>query len=542
MRARYVQAAVIVVCISMLLQGTLVASYGMSDQEENNTRDRLLSVVDPSAKIIAQQDATTHSKNGNLVCAVTADTVPHLSSPLAAALELYRTRKFDEAIAAYSAILPAGGSEAAAAYAGLARVYLEQGHIDQAYAAAQEGVGLTPNRAPAIVALGEVYFRQGKLPEAQAAFMKPLQACDLDARAFLGLSRLNMVTMNWKRFKSNIDQAYKLDPDDPEIQSVYTITVNSVERKPENACRLATKMKSTEAKLEPLFDDPKYVRGYGVTVKVNGVPSRLLLDTGASGILIDKRIAAKAGVKSITDIKINGIGDTGPTAGSIGHADKIEIGELAFDGCLVEVAGDRSIMNSDGIIGADVFRHFLVDIYMPENKMKLSELPPYPEEPNAELSLDSHQARQSQWHDRYLPPELKDFTMVYEFGHDLLIPASVNSSAPCLFLIDTGAFDNNLSLPYAKEVTKVAWEPTAEVKGLSGKVKKVYSAQEATIQFANMKQQREDLIAIDMTHVSQLEGTEISGALGFAMLWMLDIKIDYRDGLVKFTAEKRFVQ
>ena len=30
--------------------------------------------------------------------------------------------------------------------------------------------------------------------------------------------------------------------------------------------------------------------------------------------------------------------------------------------------------------------------------------------------------------------------------------------------------------------------------------------------------------------------------LGFAMLWMLDIKIDYRDGLVNFTVESRFVQ
>jgi len=26
------------------------------------------------------------------------------------------------------------------------------------------------------------------------------------------------------------------------------------------------------------------------------------------------------------------------------------------------------------------------------------------------------------------------------------------------------------------------------------------------------------------------------------MLWMLDMKIDYRDGLVKFTVETRFVQ
>jgi hypothetical protein len=65
-----------------------------------------------------------------------------------------------------------------------------------------------------------------------------------------------------------------------------------------------------------------------------------------------------------------------------------------------------------------------------------------------------------------------------------------------------------------------------EVTGLSGKIKTVYSASNATIQFSNVRQQREDLITIDMSHTSDSFGTEISGVLGFGMLWMLDMKID----------------
>ena len=38
-----------------------------------------------------------------------------------------------------------------------------------------------------------------------------------------------------------------------------------------------------------------------------------------------------------------------------------------------------------------------------------------------------------------------------------------------------------------------------------------------------------------MTSLSNSTGTEISGILGFAMLELLDIKIDYRDHLVKFS-------
>ncbi|MGA7622046.1 MAG: aspartyl protease family protein [Candidatus Acidiferrales bacterium] len=549
MRTKRIKTAAIAgVCVTLLFPGTLTASPEMYDQEGGNAQSGPASATASNAQPAAQQNANAAStnsapaKNGSLVCPVTADTAPPVSPPLAAALALYRIGKFDEAIAAYNAILPTGGSEAAAAYAGLARVYLEKGNTNEAYAVAQKAVALTPDRAPAIVALGEVYFRQGKLTEAQVAFSKPLRACDLDARAFLGLSRLYTVSLNWKRAITNIDQAYKLDPDDPEIRRHYMGTVSAPGQKPANACRLATNLKSTEAKFEPLSDRPNHVRGYGLNVKVNGISSRLLFDTGASGILIDRKIGDRAGVKSIKDIEIHGFGDTGPTAGFVGHADKIQIGELEFDDCLVQVAAGGSVMDGDGLIGADVFRHFLVDIYMPAHKLKLGELPPYPDEPAGEVSLDSHDSQQPHRHDRYLPPGMEDFTPIFEFGHDLLIPTSVNSSSPRLFLIDTGAFDNNLSLAYAKEVTKVSSEYDAEVKGLSGKVKKVYSAQNATIQFANIKQQREDLITTDMTHISDLSGTEVSGVLGFAMLWMLDIKIDYRDGLVKFTVESRFVQ
>jgi hypothetical protein len=41
-------------------------------------------------------------------------------------------------------------------------------------------------------------------------------------------------------------------------------------------------------------------------------------------------------------------------------------------------------------------------------------------------------------------------------------------------------------------------------------------------------------LSTDLTHTSDATGTEISGSLGFQMLGLLDIKIDYRDGLVDF--------
>jgi len=42
-------------------------------------------------------------------------------------------------------------------------------------------------------------------------------------------------------------------------------------------------------------------------------------------------------------------------------------------------------------------------------------------------------------------------------------------------------------------------------------------------------------VAFGTSHISNSIGVEVSGTLGFAMLRLLDIKIDYRDGLVEFT-------
>jgi len=73
------------------------------------------------------------------------------------------------------------------------------------------------------------------------------------------------------------------------------------------------------------------------------------------------------------------------------------------------------------------------------------------------------------------------------------------------------------------------------VRGLCGSVKKVYSADKAAIQFGHLRQENQDLLAFDLSNISNGIGTETSGILGFAMLSLLDIKIDYRDGLIDFS-------
>jgi predicted aspartyl protease len=144
-----------------------------------------------------------------------------------------------------------------------------------------------------------------------------------------------------------------------------------------------------------------------------------------------------------------------------------------------------------------------------------------------------------QFHDRYIAPEMKSFTPVLRFGHQLLIPTKVNDSAPKLFLIDTGAFSNTISPAAAREFTKVSSDADVRVKGLNGAVKNVFRADEVKLAFAHLKQQNLDIVSFDTTGISDSIETEVSGMLGFAMLRMLEIKIDYRDGLVDFTFDSK---
>jgi hypothetical protein len=134
---------------------------------------------------------------------------------------------------------------------------------------------------------------------------------------------------------------------------------------------------------------------------------------------------------------------------------------------------------------------------------------------------------------------MKSFSPVYRFGHYLLIPTLIGDAPPNVFLIDTGSFANMISPAAAEEVTKVHSNPNMVVKGISGSVKNVYRADKAILQFGHLRQENQDLVAFDMTYFSDHAGTEMSGILGFATLRMLDIKIDYRDGLVNFSYDAR---
>ncbi len=508
---------------------------------------------------------------------------------LAEAGKRYREGHFDAAIQKYQQVL-IENHNSAEGYAGLTRVYLKQKNVQQANDTISQALQVADGPATR-VALGEVYFRQGKIPQAEREWVNVINSGHADARAYLGLARVDKALSLYKKSKDMVDKAHRLDPNDPDIQRYWTDTLSSKERiknleeylanvknddektrehlqhyleylkarqqGPSSSCKLLGNVTSTETKLVPLLRDANHLRGLGLSVSVNGAKANLMLDTGASGILIDRGIAEKSGLARLSEITVWGFGDKGENAGWVGLANSIKIGELEFQNCPVRVMDKRSVVDEDGLIGADVFERFLVDINLPGRKLRLSELPKRPGETGNVIKLNAdrddaesedtaHETTDTTSKpalaplppgpfDAYVDPEMKSYSKVFRFGHDLLVPTGIGDAPKKLFLLDTGCFNNLIDPKAASEVTKVHGDANTIFKGVSGSVKNVYRADRAVLIFGHIKQENQDIISFDFSKTSDSAGTEISGTLGFVTLNLLDLKIDYRDGLVDFS-------
>jgi len=287
------------------------------------------------------------------------------------------------------------------------------------------------------------------------------------------------------------------------------------------------KMPQFGRKVEYVYDvdrSPKTIsKGYGLQVKFNDRASAdLLLDTGAGGITIGRKLAERAGAIKIADTWIGGIGDKGNVESYKAWIDKINIGGLEFHNCVVTVSSKNNVVDDAGLIGPNVFDKFLVTLDFHEQRMLLAPLPKNP----SGISEDD------KWQDRYIAPEMQGFTKFYRFGHDMVVPVVVNDKTTGNFILDTGSEFTAMSTKLAAQVTKATADDDYRIHGVSGKVEQVLTGQKAILQFAKMRIESHDLPVFSFDNNNASEGTEIAGLIGIKVLVQMKMTIDYRDGLV----------
>jgi tetratricopeptide (TPR) repeat protein len=475
---------------------------------------------------------------------------PGQPSTAADGLSQARTRftqgKFGEAAAAYRAVIEKQSSPEA--YSGLVRSLLKQDDVKAAEEISQKALEVLPQSALAHAARGDVCFRRGMIAEAEEEYKAAIKLDDKSARAWLGQGRVDAVMARRSKSRAAIAKAHELDPEDGDalyewaLRQPYPENVAALEKHlaefrndPEEerhereyttfvkaiAGRKvwvpARDVERTEIKLETLTIGPSLVRrGYGVRVRLNDRATvTLLLDTGASGVIITRKLAEKIGATKLSDQSIEGVGKNGGSAGYKAWVDKVVIGELEFHDCFIQ-ATPREIAQVDGTIGADVFAKYLVNVDFPRHKLVLEPLP---------AAADGEHLSGA-----------GPFSQVFSFGHFLLVQTEVGKKAAGLFAIDSGANANTISPELAKAVPNMR-ALNVPVSGASGQVNSAFVTDDATLHFAQVKKTGERISTVDLRSVSKDLGVEISGQIGFGAMEEMKLVLNYRDGLVAFVGK-----
>lgn len=493
-----------------------------------------------------------------LVFAVSVAALAADDSKLTEARRELLASRYERAVELYTP-LTKDDADAPAALLGIAMAQLNLHHTNAAYAAAEEAMRRAPLDANSLTAAGLADYRRGELNKAEGKFRDALKADAKHAIALDGLADIYASVSMYKTARDLRRRAFEAAPDDPNLSSVY---VNSLEPDDRIAAlekelalldpgsgnakhlrigiAIATALRgrklrvlespyeATTIKLLPVSNGPhSRIYGVAVNVKFNGKQTaKLMLDTGASGISISPKFAEKAGLESLTDLtsEAKGIGDGKANANMHYLASEIRIGTVIYSNHSVSAFRSAQESNYDGLIGADVFRDFLITLDFFRLEMTLT---PRAKHPSGDKGPFDRSAQTP-----------AGFYRIFRFGNHLAVPTIVNDGKPELFLIDTGASTNLIDVETARRHTKVRGDYDTTLTGVQGEVKKVFNAKEINLTFAGFKQQNPGLLAINLENMSDGFGSAFGGVLGIPALAALQITIDYREGAVKLELRK----
>jgi len=288
--------------------------------------------------------------------------------------------------------------------------------------------------------------------------------------------------------------------------------------------------------MERLLYRAQRIRGYGLKVEINGAKGKLLLDSGASGILINRKNGTKGWCGSRGK---NGFPRYGDKAASqvYRHCQFHQNRQFSnFRDASSRLADRNSVAEEDGLLVSDVFSSFLVDIDFPKYKLHLTPLPPMAasfrrgkalvaQYPGIAVSWTGSFPKSS----RISPQSIASITL-------LLIPTRINELPFQAFSVDTGRLQRHDLSRGRPRSPKVRSESNLKVKGLSGAVNNVFTADEITAYVFSFRQPAKDMVAFRPTSsVSIMPAWKFQVFLVLPCSIQMDLKIDYRDGLVNFS-------
>jgi tetratricopeptide (TPR) repeat protein len=233
-----------------------------------------------------------------------------------------------------------------------------------------------------------VAYREGRVRDAQTLYESALSAHPRYSPALGGLGWIHFIEHRRRQATQLLGRAYQQTPDDfvtvrdyaaaaanPELEAILLQRLINLPATPpadrlRAQARLMRRQSLNGRTLNQLTSDyrpyrlkmPAAVHGWTLRVSLNGRrPLRLLFDTGARSLLINHRSAASLGLESLGTTQIGGFGDDPSATAQAALAERVEFDhELQLANVVVEVAPKQFVDGVDGLVGPDIFRHFLI--------------------------------------------------------------------------------------------------------------------------------------------------------------------------------------
>jgi Aspartyl protease len=253
---------------------------------------------------------------------------------------------------------------------------------------------------------------------------------------------------------------------------------------------------------------PGRVQGLLIKARINGgKPLRMVLDSGASHVVVSTKAPGKLALESLSDLLLVGPGALPSHTVSSGLVQSIEIGPLTFRNCRVDVTPGRIAEGVDGVIPLALFSDFLVRLDMVGSVLELT---PYAEEGAVQRP---------------------GFTQAVVRKDLVFLPGVVNGTESGYVLLDTGAAFSAISKRTARALNS-STVATQELRNggttVSGDVLS------ASVQFrvAGQEFKADPVLAMDLSMFGEYNGLNVAGLVGYPDLTRSVLTVDYRNALV----------
>ena len=262
-------------------------------------------------------------------------------------------------------------------------------------------------------------------------------------------------------------------------------------------------------KLGSFVIPPSAPAGLLLRVRIDSGPVlRLLLDSGAEFIVLNKAAASKSGHSGGSDLDLVGAGRT-PKAARLTKAGSVAIGDLVFHDCGLIIADGKLLEGIDGVIPLSLFAGFLVRLDIPGRTLDLRPYPPGGRVEDGDLS----QVRASK--------------------NLLFVKAVLNDTREGYVLLDTGAFFNAISESTARALKyPQLFGSSVQLQGGAGAIEGKMFPSDVHFRFGSRVMEASPVVVVRLDELEQHHRIEVAGVLGYPALRESILTINYRDGLV----------